>query len=570
MRRSRPERRLALACRAGLPLVAFLIALVSGVSLSPAAEISRKDLYLGGSAGAAEPGVFRPRGDVEPWRYSLPIDWNADPFNDRNWRFQLHAWRMTDPFLREYFRTGSTGPLAEALAIVEDWHDYHAAHEETPFSWYDMAAGIRALRIAFFLDLIERGKLTVGEESRAKLEALAREHAERLQDDDYISAGNHGLFQVFGLDLLCGVAAVDECRGARRYAKEKFEWILDQQYTQQGVHKEHSPSYHGFVGRVVKSLGGAARFTSGKASALLARAAAVRPWLAFPDGRWVRAGDSDGKTAPLEAIDPGNRRCLADDRCFAVADIERSGYAIVRSLPSLPKKEQTSMLFVTGMAYSTTHKHADELSFELYEFGRPVFIDSGKYGYNQDDRRAYVVSAAAHNTISFADTPVAPTDIRFSGGLLDETEPTDEGFVIGGSIDRPGLFRQSRRIVYDPGRSLTITDRVEGNSWAELLFSPTDRYVSSLHLAPDLEPRIEGRGFVVDVGPGRVRAGLVEDDCEIDSVRGQARPLLGWASRGYLKLTPATVVRALCPAGRRTITWKIEFLDRTSAQPATE
>lgn len=29
--------------------------------------------------------------DVEPWPINLPIEWDADPYSDRNWRYQLHA-----------------------------------------------------------------------------------------------------------------------------------------------------------------------------------------------------------------------------------------------------------------------------------------------------------------------------------------------------------------------------------------------------------------------------------------------------------------------------------------------
>ena len=42
---------------------------------------------------------FKPRKDVESWQFSMPIAWNADPFKDENWRFQLQAWRLIDPIL---------------------------------------------------------------------------------------------------------------------------------------------------------------------------------------------------------------------------------------------------------------------------------------------------------------------------------------------------------------------------------------------------------------------------------------------------------------------------------------
>ena len=84
--------------------------------------------------------------------------------------------------------------------------------------------------------------------------------------------------------------------------------------------------------------------------------------------------------------------------------------------------------------------------------------------------------------------------------------------------------------------------------------------MSSLHLAPDLEARIEAQGFTVDIGDGRtMRARLIEDDCKVEAARGQKDPYLGWYTANYLKMEPTTVVRALCPGQVRSITWDIAF-----------
>ena len=56
------------------------------------------------------------------------------------------------------------------------------------------------------------------------------------------------------------------------------------------------------------------------------------------------------------------------------------------------------MLIVTGACWNDTHKHVDDLSFELFEFGRMIFIDSGIYSYTRDSMRSYVLGPLAHNT----------------------------------------------------------------------------------------------------------------------------------------------------------------------------
>src|SRR5690606_41548841 len=53
---------------------------------------------------------------------------------------------------------------------------------------------------------------------------MADEHARRLMVDRYISIGNHGFFQVAGLNLLCSVISErSSCRGAREFAKRKLD-----------------------------------------------------------------------------------------------------------------------------------------------------------------------------------------------------------------------------------------------------------------------------------------------------------------------------------------------------------
>ena len=141
-------------------LVCVLVAAMAHASLLPDAvgaseplrplnyepvEIAFSGLALGRKS--VSPTSFRPRRDVQVWDASLPIDWGADPFGDPNWQYQLHAWRVMEYQLYEYRDTEDPAWLREAIEIALDWAHYHVdlGHREK-FSWYDMAAGIRAAR----------------------------------------------------------------------------------------------------------------------------------------------------------------------------------------------------------------------------------------------------------------------------------------------------------------------------------------------------------------------------------------------------------------------------------------
>jgi hypothetical protein len=161
-------------------------------------------------------------------------------------------------------------------------------------------------------------------------------------------------------------------------------------------------------------------------------------------------------------------------------------------------------------------------------------------------------SAPARTTPSRWTTgQIGPREVRLTGSLLEPTEIGPDGFLIRGRVERPGHFQQEREIRYDPGISLTIADTLTASG---------DRtYVSSLHLAPDLEPQPTDSGFVIDLDDKHIRIDLESEDCSLSSVRGQEDPLLGWHSSREVSLAPTSVLRAICPGQERQIVWNVSL-----------
>jgi hypothetical protein len=209
------------------------------------------------------------------------------------------------------------------------------------------------------------------------------------------------------------------------------------------------------------------------------------------------------------------------------------------------------MLFVNAMSISAWHKHADELGFELMEFGRKVFVDSGKYGYQDAPERRYVTSARAHNVPSLANREIGPKDLDMERTEFGPIRPTASGFSVRGSIARPGLFQHERRFHYTPGVRLEIQDRFRNET--------SSAWTSNLHLAADLEPELSESGFFVRVGDRVVRGAFESDGCSLRVARGETEPLQGWVSPAYRKLEPAHVVIATCPADVIRSAWRIDL-----------
>ncbi len=507
------------------------------------------DLSLGRKPGS--PWDFRPYSAVAEWDASLPLDWSADPFQDVHWQLHLHSWRGMEYWLHEYRRTGDAAHLVIPIEIALDWHRFHIEEGRTSaLQWYDHATGVRASRLGFLINFVLSDQVELGDDDLARLMLLADLHAEKLRDPGFLKTNNHGLFQLVGLDALCSVVGwKNACQGARTYAKEAFADLVKSWYSEEGVNVENSPTYHGWVTLKIRELGAAERFRHPDVQELLERADAISPWLTYPDGRWVRVGDSHGDGPQLTG--PVEPSCLPEGGgCWAVRDLTKSGYAIIRSLPEADD-EVSSMLFLAGTAAPTGHKHADDLGFVLIEGGRDIFVDSGRYGYNYDDARSYVLSARAHNVLSLVGRRTDPYVIDPADSHLEPIVVEQGRFTIRGVVDRPNLFIHERTLSYLPGALLRIEDRMD--NLTEL------QWQSNLHLAPDLVPEISDTGFVVKADDLTVRGEFSGEGCEISAVRGETDPYQGWVSVGYLELTPATVVVATCPADLVESSWYITF-----------
>ena len=210
------------------------------------------------------------------------------------------------------------------------------------------------------------------------------------------------------------------------------------------------------------------------------------------------------------------------------------------------------MLFVSGMAHNTGHEHADELSFELFEFGERIIVDSGKYGYEKDEFRKYVRSVRAHNTVSLLDQHLGPADTRLTGSALSPVTTSEGTFVIPGEIERGDALRHQRELAYRPREFLLITDRVR---------SGEQPFAVLFHVSHTLNVTREESAFIIHLSDGgRARLEMLEGSCTGTLIEGQRVPhVQGWESIGYLQMTPAPTVRFDCAPGDRMVQTLISF-----------
>mgnify|MGYP006277488361 CR=1 FL=1 len=500
-----------------------------------------------------EDGFIPPGRDLGPWPFELPVDWNADPFDDRNWRFHLHAWRMIDPMLMAWERTHEKRYLQEAIQVMLDWYDFHFQRGlESQFQWYDMSVGLRAMKLAYVLDKIMLGKVTADLETRQSLVHMAHAHGQSLTDPTQLSKGNHGLFQLHGLMALCSVVPdVSTCKAHETYIETEMKDLLLCQFSSEGVHLEGSPEYHFFAFNTVNSmLKGGWYEEFDFVGDLMEKAKRNRTWMVHPDKTVVTVGDSEPKKVKLK-FPRGKQHCRNNSKhgqeCTLLKSFEQSGYAVVRSDWSVPK-DQASMLFFMAMFHNPGHKLPDDLSFEWYGRGGRILTNAGKYSYNKDNWRDYVTSTRAHNTVEIDRKSFSTRRADAYGSALNKVSRHGDVFVLQGEVEhklpeQPGRLNDfvpnwnttnhTRTLVYRPGRWLAVLDAMDSGRSRD--------YTQWFHFAPNIKVQEkDDRKFLARKEDG---TDIFIEHCsrltKSSLLKGQMDPFLqGWTTKDYGRMQP--------------------------------
>jgi hypothetical protein len=530
--------------------------------------------------GAPSVAQFRGRADAAiergfefsshpAFRLRAPLDWATDPYHDRSWRFWLNAWQPLDDVVAAYAATGDASYLHFAQKVACDWlRQNPLGIRSNPFAWYDMAAGLRALQLAYLVDASVRDPSTSAE-TVARLLAGAWEHGwYLLQDRNFNSLTNHGIYQAAGL-LALG-RSLPELRDADRWKKRgevRLRMMFEKSFSAEGVHLEHSPGYQLHMTRLLAAITDSGLTDDPALSGLRRRAEESLAWMIAPDGTLPTVGDTDPTVLspslvgmPDSAVAPVlayavTRGAQGSPPARSFKVFPRAGYGVFRSgwpkaswgwgwstppsqaSPSLrPSWGQASFLMFTGAFHSRTHKHADDLSFVWYDAGRWLLIDAGRYGYYYDDpARLYCESTRAHNAVEIDGTDYSRRTADIFGSALTEWGQTPGAYFIAGEVRRrwPALIRK-RALVFRPGQWVVVIDELDGIS--------SHTYTQWLHFAPDLAWTAKEAAASAALGDGRslhVLPLVADPPVVAEVVRGQREPRLqGWYSPRHRVLAP--------------------------------
>ncbi len=291
----------------------------------------------------------------DPFPVQPPVNWGANPFNDRSWCYHLNTLELLDSVIAAYDRDADPRLLAFAVDVVRDWlrQNWSATEASNPFAWYDMAVGLRATKLAWLID----AACAADVDDAALLDLLrgAVRHIQELRKPENLAkATNHGLFQMLG--LLSLTRGYPELRGApeaRAYAEMQVERMLTEHFCEEeGIHLEHSPTYHRYLTDLLHTALSTGLVTTARLQALRTKAYDALAWMIRPDGALTRLGDCDYEPRPvppdilapeLRPRHPGLWYVLTRGREGAAPPtgalfLPRSGYAFVRGRwPATPE-----------------------------------------------------------------------------------------------------------------------------------------------------------------------------------------------------------------------------------------
>lgn len=467
------------------------------------------------------------------YQYGESINWDADPFNERNWRVQLHMLRWLDPVRR--IAEISTGHRRETttkfwIETVESW----AHHSADPSSasddaWLDMTDAMRLKTLCFGIPMVEK----CASDALEPLIKLIKLHCGWIRDEQNLGHSNHALHQHVALFI---AARVLDDHELQTLATERLIALFASQYDEQGLNAEGALVYHqlNYVWwkDAIKHFE-VEDFEIPAIFNLLKRVPEELAHATAPTGNLAVIGDSD-RRPPTSVAHPNTKYVVSKGAegipPKGTVKLYDGGYLFARSGWGQHERKFSDETFVAIPFGSNrkVHGHVDGGSISFTSLGVDWVVDPGKFAYNSSDFRRYFVSREAHSLVSIRGKTYDSTKPVKLAAFSDSHDSVDARLIDSGYPD----VRIQRRIVFSKaGEYLVVVDTIK---------SKTDVVADQCwQLDSHVDASITRRGF--DLCSGDIKASLhyTGTNAQISIIRGKEKPLRGWVSPEWKVASPA-------------------------------
>jgi len=483
---------------------------------------------------------------VEQNAYTLPpfgvvkfptlIDWNDN--RSRSFERLIHGFTFLGCLTDAFQETNDMKYINKGLELINDWLEKHSfeKNKET-MAYHDETT---ALRLQYFLRFYIVARNVISDMDREKIEVRMRATAALLADDDFHSTNtNHGMFQDTALLLYSFYFDDEKNKVCHKYINLAIQRLKDyffDVYTQDGVHKEHSPSYHMLVSINIKKLVSFLEEIDPSISqefvALFNKTEEYSTHIIRPDGTFPPMCDTeplfvknssyaklyDSETYQY-AVTAGKAGKLPEEN---IKIFPEAGYAIFRD--DWSKKENATYVLFSAAYHVNYHKHSDDLNVTIFSGGE-IITEAGPNGYNyQDPYTKYAYSSFAHNTLIVDGKGLPRTEGKYDKVYFKDYHTSNDFSEVTGVNKRIDGVEHQRNVKYNhKSNSVVVNDYVTSNSKHE--------YKLLWHIAPEIKVHLRDR--IVELFRNDEKVMEIEittaAPIRIRTVKGQTVPsILGW------------------------------------------
>ena len=487
---------------------------------------------------------------------------NVHPYSEQCFQHLL-------PELSQDSAHGDSPHLKHMIAEAERWIDtytffsrsVHMDSHTRRMVWHDAATAVRLNFMAYML----LRTLPLPGYPVTLIEKIVRsllDHFYLLCSDHFFAAhNNHGWLQMFGLLSFCrALPGVCGAMAAADLAIERTLALCQKLLTQDGMLREHSPSYQAFA---ITLLANFRNMLPQQADSPMSSAAATLDGLLkkmrtcldcfiTPDGLLAAFGDT--LAHPYDFIEPEVRSASLRMRADGLCLLPHSGYGALR-FPSLERDTDISFLAIGGAFHSYTHKHCDDLGFVWSEGQQDILVDPGmqvstssllykgklreKGFFRSSPNCVYAESAHAHNVVEINGETWSRLDTPYGVLPLRGQRLSGEHWLLEGEWQRPEGFRQQRRLILSPGRWLLVLDSLDPLPGAPV--EPA-AFTQWFHLDPtvELEEQLEQAAVFRLPDGRRLHCRSFLPQVRLTCHKGEFSPRLqGWVADTSTTLHPA-------------------------------
>lgn len=485
-------------------------------------------------------------------KYDTLIKWDED--KSRSYLRLIHGHTFLGCLTDAYREVGDIKYLLKGMDLIRDWIGKHSfeTHKET-MAYHDETT---ALRLQYWQRFYIHAKNKIDESDCEMLEKEMWETAALLATEEFHSTNtNHGMFQDIALLLfsLYFKGESEKCKHYKQLSIQRLKTYFSFTFTSEGVHKEHSPSYHMLVSGNVKKVANWLEKIDPEASEyfteLFKQSERYSTFIIRPDGFFPPTCDTEAKPLSTSSY---SKLYNSPEYLYAVtkgktgtppketdAVFQKSGYAIFRD--DWSKKEKATYVLFTAAYHVDYHKHSDDLNVYIYSDGE-IITEAGPNGYNyQDPFTKYAYSSFAHNTLVVDGASLPRTDKQYDKVYLSDYKLSENVSEATGVNERFKGVRHTRNVQYNK-----VEQRIIVND--NILSEQRHEYTLLWHVAPDIRAHVRDR--IVELFRNEKKVMEIEFSTDVslrlNSIQGQEKPSVqGWVFPKMEEKKEATVIEAV-------------------------